>query len=56
MEAERELDSLKYELVTHVSGNLKDLERRLRKWEWRAHLFRKMKSNYELAGASSVMM
>ena len=53
MESERELDSIKCELVTqNVSNNsVKELERRLRKWEWREHLFRKMKANYERAGA-----
>ena len=53
MEAERELDSLKCELVTqNVGGNSKvkeDLQRRLREWEWKAHLLRKMKKNYEQA-------
>ena len=53
MESERELDNLKCELVTqNVSGNSKakeDLQRRLREWEWKAHLFRKMKTNYEEA-------
>ena len=53
MEAERELDHLKCELVTqNVGGNSKvkeDLQRRLREWEWKAHLLRKMKKNYEEA-------
>ena len=55
MEAERELDSLKCELVTQNVSNssgVKDLQRRLRKWEWKAHLFRKMKNNYEQASTS----
>ena len=54
MEAERELDHLKCELVTqNVGGNSKvkeDLQRRLREWEWKAHILRKMKENYEEAG------
>ena len=53
MESERELDTLKHELVTqnfNNSSGLKDLERRLRKWEWKSHLLTKMKSNYEQAG------
>ena len=53
MEAERELDHLKCELVTqNVGGNSKvkeDLQRRLREWEWKARLLRKMKNNYEEA-------
>ena len=57
MEAERELDSLKCELVTQNVGSnnsgVRDLQRRLRKWEWKAHIFRKMKSNYEDASESS---
>lgn len=51
MDSERELDSLKCDLLTvGTAGNVKDLEQRLRRWEWRAHLFRKMKANYEQAG------
>ena len=52
MEAERELDSLKCELVTQNPSNsnaIKDLQRRLRRWEWKAHLLKRMKSNYEQA-------
>ena len=54
MEAERELDHLKCELVTqNVGGNSKvkeDLQRRLREWEWKAHILQKIKKNYEDAG------
>lgn len=51
MESERELESLKCELLTQSnSSNMKDLERKLRRWEWRTHLFKKMKYNYEHAG------
>ena len=52
MESERELESLKCELLTqnNSSNNMKDLERKLRRWEWRTHLFKKMKYNYEHAG------
>ena len=54
MEAERELDHLKCELVTqNVGGNSKvkeDLQRRLREWEWKAHILHKIKKNYEDAG------
>ena len=51
MESERELESLKCELLTqNNSSNMKDLERKLRRWEWRTHLFKKMKYNYEHAG------
>lgn len=51
MESERELESLKCELLTQSnSSNMKDLEKKLRRWEWRTHLFKKMKYNYEHAG------
>ena len=53
MQAEREVDRLKCELVTQNVGNssgAKELQQNLRKWEWKAHLFRTMKNNYEQAG------
>ena len=54
-ETERELDSLRYELVVQnassgSSSTARDIERRLRRQEWRAHLFKRMKANYESAG------
>ena len=54
-ETERELDSLRYELVVQnssggSSSTLRDMERRLKRWEWRVHLFKRMKANYESAG------
>ena len=51
MESERELESIKCELLTqNNSSNMKELEKKLRRWEWRTHLFKKMKYNYEHAG------
>ena len=52
-ESERELDSLKHELVTQNVSNssgLKDIERRLRKWEWKSRQLKKMKQNFNQAG------
>ena len=54
-ETERELDSLRYELVVQNSSGgsssaARDMERRLRRHEWRVHLFKRMKANYEGAG------
>ena len=54
-ETERELDSLRYELVVQNSSGgsssaVREMERRLRRHDWRAHLFRRMKANYESAG------
>ncbi|XP_064406815.1 ankyrin repeat and fibronectin type-III domain-containing protein 1-like isoform X2 [Halichondria panicea] len=52
-ESERELDSLKHEIVTQSVSNssgLKDIERRLRKWEWKLHQLKKMKQNFNQAG------
>ena len=51
-ETERELDSLRYELVVQSSSSsaVRDMERRLKRQEWRVHLFEQMKANYESAG------
>ncbi len=57
MDSERELESLKCDLLTvGATSNVRDLEQRLRRWEWRAHLFRKMKAIYEQAGDSHVIL
>ena len=55
-ETERELDSLRYEVVVQGSSGgssnsaVRDMERRLKRQEWRTHLFKRMKANYESAG------
>ncbi len=54
-ESERELDSLKHELVSqNVSNNsgLKDIERRHRKWERKSRLLNKMMHNFNQASES----
>ncbi len=58
-ESERELDSLKHEIVTQSVSNssgLKDIERRLRKWEWKLHQLKKMKQNFNQAGKVSTFL
>ena len=59
-ETERELDSLRYELVVQNSSGgsssaVRDMERRLKRYEWRAHLFKRMKANYESAGKTHII-
>ena len=56
-DTERELDSLRYELVVHNSSSgsssaVRDMERRLKRLEWKVQLFTQMKANYESAGWS----
>ena len=33
---------------------VRDMERRLRQHEWKAHLFKRMKANYESAGEQNM--
>ena len=54
-DTERELDSLRYELVVQNSSSgsssaVRDMERRLKRLEWRIYVFKQMKANYESAG------
>ena len=52
MEAERQLDHIKCELIAQNMSNssaVKDLQRRLRRWQLKENLFSKMKNNYEEA-------
>jgi hypothetical protein len=58
-DTERELDSLRYELVVQNSSSgsssaVRDMERRLKRLEWKVQLFTQMKANYESADLPGV--